>query len=237
MHTIKFLALSSFIYLFVACGSEKKTLAFEILTEGDVFHQNDNIAVSIKNPDKAQITNVVYSIDGKQLNIENGKITLDVEKLGNKTLTAKIGFDQTEAEIAKNIKILSAIEPAIYGYEIVNVYPHDNKAYTQGLEFHQDTLYEGTGKKGRSFLRKVDFTTGKPFAQIDLDPTIVGEGITILNNKIYQLSWQSGMGFIYDLKSFKKSTAFNMAKVKKDGDLPMTAKNCIRATARSVFGS
>ncbi len=215
MTGIKFITLSSFMLFFVACGGEKKALLFEIQTDDGVFHQNQSIAVSIKNDDQKEISTLVYSIDGKELPLRDGKIVLDVQKLGNKTLTAKIGYDDTYTDVTKYIKVLSAKEPELYTYEILNEYPHDNKAYTQGLEFHQDTLYEGTGKQGRSFLRKVDYKTGKSLNQIDLDPTIFGEGITILNGRIYQLSWQSGIGFIYDLKGFKKIDSFQYGQSKE----------------------
>ena len=95
MTGIKFITLSSFMLFFVACGGEKKALLFEIQTDEGVFHQNQSIAVSIKNDDQKEITTVVYSIDGKELPLSDGKIVLDVQKLGNKTLTAKIGYNDT----------------------------------------------------------------------------------------------------------------------------------------------
>ncbi len=196
------------IFLLAACGGEKKALLFEIQTKGNSFQQNQSIDVSIKNKADKKINAVVYSIDGMELTQKDGKVILDIPKLGSKTLKARVSYDDTATDITKGIKVLAASAPELYTYEIVKEYPHDNKAYTQGLEFHNDTLYEGTGKKGRSFLRKVDFKTGKSLNQIDLDNTIFGEGITILNGKIYQLSWQSGIGFIYDLKGFKKIGEF-----------------------------
>lgn len=199
---------SSLILLISACGGEKKALLFEIQTNGNSFQQNENIDVSIKNESRKEISSVVYSIDGKELPQKDGKVILDIAKLGEKMLKAKISFDDTATDITKSIKVLAERAPELYTYEIINEYPHDNKAYTQGLEFHNDTLYEGTGKKGRSFLRKVDYKTGQSLNQIDLDSSIFGEGITILNGKIYQLSWQSGIGFIYDLKSFTKIDNF-----------------------------
>lgn len=96
---------------------------------------------------------------------------------------------------------------AMYDYEIVKTYPHDPKAFTQGLEFHDGTLYEGTGgKNGDEFyssLRKVDFLTGKVLQKHDLPREYFGEGITILGNKIYQLTWKEMTAFEYDLKDFK----------------------------------
>ena len=215
MNFTKFLFHSFLILLLTACGGEKKALLFEIETDGNLFQQNESIDVSIKNKGGEIINSVVYSIDGKELPEKDGKVVLNISKLGSKTLKAKVSFDDTETDITRGIKVLAENAPELYTYEIVNEYPHDDKAYTQGLEFYNDTLYEGTGKKGRSFLRKVDFKTGKSLNQIDLDNTIFGEGITILNDKIYQLSWQSGIGFIYDLKDFKKLDNFQYGESKE----------------------
>lgn len=97
----------------------------------------------------------------------------------------------------------------MYDYEIVKTYPHDPKAFTQGLEFHDGVLYEGTGGDGEnndpffSSLRKVDFATGKVQQKYDLPREYFGEGITILGDKIYQLTWREMTAFEYDLKDFK----------------------------------
>jgi glutaminyl-peptide cyclotransferase len=95
----------------------------------------------------------------------------------------------------------------MYDYEIVKTYPHDPKAFTQGLEFHDGVLYEGTGGKEPddffSSLRKVDFATGKVLQKYDIPREYFGEGITILRDKIYQLTWREMTAFEYDLKDFK----------------------------------
>lgn len=91
----------------------------------------------------------------------------------------------------------------VYGYEVVKAYPHDGKAFTQGLIFHDGYLYEGTGEQGESSLRKVELETGKIVQRFDLPSEDFGEGITLLNGKIYQLTWQQGLGRVYDAKDFK----------------------------------
>src|SRR6188508_119166 len=108
----------------------------------------------------------------------------------------------------------SSAPVAMYDYEIVKTYPHDPKAFTQGLEFHDGILYEGTGGKDDdtffSSLRKVDFATGKVLQKHDLPREYFGEGITILGDKIYQLTWREMTAFVYDmnfklLKEFRYS--------------------------------
>ncbi len=202
----------------MACGGDNAPSSlFEIQLEGNSksFQQNQNISVSLKNKKDKTIESVTYSIDGKELPVTNGKIALNMPHLGDKTLKATVAYEDASVEVTKHLKLLAPNPPEIYTYEIINEYPHDNKAYTQGLEFYKDTLYESTGKKGRSSLRKVDFKTGEVLQQVDLDQTYFGEGITILNNKIYMLTWRSGVGFIYDLQTLDKIDNFQFGESKE----------------------
>lgn len=90
--------------------------------------------------------------------------------------------------------------PQPLSFKITNIYPHDTAAFTQGLEFVNGELLEGTGELRHSMLRKVDLKTGKPKVSVTIsDPSIFGEGITVLNNKIYQLTWQNGKVFEYNI--------------------------------------
>ena len=102
-----------------------------------------------------------------------------------------------------------------YSFKIVNTYPHDMSAYTQGLVFHNGFLYEGTGgRRSDSFhssLRKVELQSGKVLQKIDLAGEYFGEGITILNNKIYQLTWEENTCFVYDVNDFKLLREFRYA--------------------------
>lgn len=93
--------------------------------------------------------------------------------------------------------------PPVYGYEVVNVYPHDLGAFTQGLVFDGATLYEGTGLNGRSSVRRVDLQSGQVLQQVDLNAAYFGEGITVWSEEIIQLTWQSRKGFVYDKQSFE----------------------------------
>jgi glutaminyl-peptide cyclotransferase len=97
----------------------------------------------------------------------------------------------------------SSSEPANYTYTIINVYPHDKTAFTQGLVFEDGVLYEGTGLYGQSTLRRVDLETGNVTQLHSLPSNLFGEGITIFDDKIIQLTWMSGRGFVYDKNSFE----------------------------------
>jgi len=90
-----------------------------------------------------------------------------------------------------------------YTYDIVKAYPHDRRAFTQGLIFQDGMLYESTGNYDESTLRKVDLTSGKILQKYDLPPEYFAEGMTILGDKIYQVTWKEQTAFVYGLSDFK----------------------------------
>ena len=98
--------------------------------------------------------------------------------------------------------------PILYTYEIIESYNHDEMAFTQGLEFIDGFLFESTGLYGESTLRKVDLKTGKVLEIIDLQDQYFGEGITIMNDRIIQLTWISNKGFVYEKDSFELISEF-----------------------------
>jgi glutamine cyclotransferase len=97
------------------------------------------------------------------------------------------------------------------GLDVVATYPHDTSSYTQGLVFYEGQLYEGTGQYGSSALLKTDLTTGKEIKRLALEKDYFGEGITILNDTIYQLTWKEQKIFLYDM-DFKKIGTFSIDK-------------------------
>lgn len=107
--------------------------------------------------------------------------------------------------------VLSAASPVVpinYTYTVVNVFPHDRTAFTQGLVYNGGFLYEGTGIVGRSQIRKVDLVTGTVLQSRDLPPPYFGEGITIYAGKIIQLTWLHNIGFVYDKLTFNLLQSF-----------------------------
>jgi glutaminyl-peptide cyclotransferase len=97
----------------------------------------------------------------------------------------------------------------VSGYEIVKTYPHDPKAFTEGLFYYDGFLYESTGQEGKSSLRKVDLETGKVVQKFDLPPEDFGEGISLIGDKIYMLTWRGGKGRVLDAKTFKVQKEFD----------------------------
>ncbi len=97
----------------------------------------------------------------------------------------------------------------VYGYEVVRSFPHDRGAFTQGLVFHDGLLYQGTGLQGRSSIRRVRLETGEVLNRRGVAAQHFGEGIALANGEIFQLTWKSGVAFVYDLESFGMTRSFN----------------------------
>jgi glutamine cyclotransferase len=106
---------------------------------------------------------------------------------------------------------VSANAPAEYTFTVVRAFPHDTSAYTQGLAYRDGFLYEGTGRNGQSSLRKVRLETGEVMQRVNLASEFFGEGITIVKDEVFQLTWKSGVGFVYDVNDFHLLRKFSYA--------------------------
>jgi glutaminyl-peptide cyclotransferase len=200
----------------VSCGEKAE---FKLSLNQDVYHLNDSIVVSLENPNAVQIDSVVYFYGEKRMGKSTGNkafsSVLDGYKLGKYRISAKI-YSEGESFTAETpIKLLYNKKPIIYTYKILNTYPHDIEAYTQGLEFYNGFLYESTGQHGKSSLRKVDYKTGKILKKIDLETRYFGEGITVLDDKIHMLTWRGGKGFVFDADTFEKLKTFEYDQSKE----------------------
>lgn len=119
------------------------------------------------------------------------------------SLLSSCGTNNEQATTGIENNALSTIPaPASIGYSILNAYPHDTTAFTQGLELYQGKLIESTGLAGSSTLRQVDLKTGKIIRKIDNPKDIFAEGVTVFRDTIYQLSWQNHVVFMYSTKDF-----------------------------------
>lgn len=106
-------------------------------------------------------------------------------------------------------KVQAMQEPVNIPFQVLNIFPHDTSSYTQGLIWHEGNLWEGTGWLTESKLLLTDFKTGKAIKSIKLPDNEFGEGITILNKKIYQLTWTDHKVYVYDLKTLKQEKVFD----------------------------
>lgn len=200
----------------VSCGNSNSTkshnFSLETNAKKNTLTLGETLEMSLKNPKNLNITSVVYQIDDQT--IENPYSSQGL-KLGSHTLSATINYDDTSESTSTKIIILNNETPKIYSYKIINEYPHDITSYTQGLEFHNGELYESTGQYGESKLRKVEYKTGKVLKNIDLSKEYFGEGLTILDDKIYQITWRENTGFVYNLETFEKIGSFKYGKSKE----------------------
>ena len=194
-----------------------KTISLSSPTSNSSFKINEDIDVSI-NIEKPESTpdSVVVSFDGKKvvtLHSEPWNCVVPKEKnnlTGRKTIKAMAYLDGKANTTANSVVIVySDIVPDTYGYEVKNTYPHDNNAFTQGLFYDNGRLFEGTGQEGYSSLREVELNTGKVLRQANLAPNLFGEGITLYDDLIYQVTWTSKVGFVYDKSTFKQLRKFN----------------------------
>ncbi len=94
-------------------------------------------------------------------------------------------------------------------WSIARAFPHDPASFTEGLLWHDGALYESTGMEGQSKLRRVDLQSGQPIKNVDLPNQYFGEGLALANDRLYQLTWQTKIGFVYDAKTFKPLAKFN----------------------------
>ncbi|WP_425075771.1 glutaminyl-peptide cyclotransferase [Psychroserpens sp. S379A] len=215
MSAFKSFILISLSLLLLNCGnSENKinNLSIQTNVKDHVIKLGETLTLSINNPDNIEISSVDYVLNDTSI---DESIVLNNQRLGQQTITATISYGEQKTNISTKITILNNERPKIYSYKIVNEYPHDITSYTQGLEFYNDELYESTGQYGESKLRKVDYKTGNVLKNVNLANQYFGEGLTILNDNIYQLTWQENTGFVYNVESFEKTSSFKYGQSKE----------------------
>ncbi|WP_396143308.1 glutaminyl-peptide cyclotransferase [Flavobacterium sp.] len=191
----------------------KNLFSIENASIKPILKLEESIDLVLQNKENKTIDSVVYYINEKRVGSVKGneKLTfaLKNQKLGNQSIKALVYFESKNIDISTSFSIYASQEPKILNYSIVTTYPHDINAYTQGFEFYNGTLLEGTGQYKESTLRKTDYKTGKVTEQIKLEDKYFGEGITVLKDKIYQLTWKENTGFVYDAKTFKLEKTFS----------------------------
>ncbi len=139
---------------------------------------------------------------------QNRRIALGQLGLGKHELSLRLNTTDGPKTEKKAVAIYAPNPPKKWKAELVGTYKHNTKYYTQGLEFVGDTLYESTGQKGRSIISAYNPFTKQQYKSIKLDSSFFGEGITVVNNRLIQLTWQAKKGFIYDLDTLEKIGEF-----------------------------
>lgn len=201
---LAFLFLASIVV--TACKSGHK---FKLSTDKKTT-LGKTVSVKLEEINGKAIDSVQFFVNNKRIFSEGNSTTVKTSDfgVGKHQVTALVFYPEKAKKVNNFIEVFSDKKPTVYTYKLLNTYPHDKKAYTQGLEFKDGVLYETTGRNGTSWLRKVDYKTGKVLKQEDLEKKYFGEGMTIFNDKIFWLTWQNGKGFIYDFDTFKQEGEF-----------------------------
>ena len=183
---------------------KSQIVSFKSPKRNEVYVCGDTIEIELSFKRNIVIDSIRFYANNDYVNTKTSgfKITSWISenaKVGQNTLKTVVFYnDSLKENNVIPVILLSDIIPKVYTYNVVNKYPHDANAFTQGLVYDNGFLFESTGRKGKSSLRKVNIETGIPVKKLDLDPQLFGEGILIFSNKIYQITYKAQIGFIYD---------------------------------------
>lgn len=199
---------------FFACDSKKQAtnLSFSSPEAGSIVRGGQPLVLKLDLPSDAEgVDSVVYAVDGKVIstvrNIDSVSIDTKQFEFGNKVVSATVFMEGQEKTVNSQIVLLPQT-PTFYGFKVVNEFPHQSTAFTQGLEYYNGYLYESTGQYDRSTLRRTELETGRVLNSVNLPGQYFGEGLTIVDNRIVQLTWQEGVGLVYDLNTLRKVDEF-----------------------------
>ena len=216
MSIFKILKIITLSGIICSCGNSSKPLIINFSIQSNIkkniISNADTLKLSILNPNNKKVDSVAFSMNSRRI---SDKTPLKSIALGEKILKATVFFEDKREVALLKIIVVNNNTPKLYNYELVNTYPHDITSYTQGLEFYKGVLYESTGQYGESKLRALDYKNNIILKNIELSPGYFGEGLTVLKDKIYQLTWQEGRGLIYDVNSFESLGNFKYGQSKE----------------------
>lgn len=212
--------LSTMVFTTLQCctskskRSRKPVSTITVSPNKQKYHLNERIYVTVTTKiHDGELDNItLYLNNTKLINSNETSFTYTIDRLttlGQNTLRAvAVKSDENSNTRVHNFEVLSNEQPQNLSYEIVEEHPHSTDHFTQGLEFNNGFLYEGTGEHGKSAIYKKDPKSGRVIQSKPLPEQYFGEGITILNEKIYQLTYKSQLGFSYNLSDFAVVDSF-----------------------------
>jgi len=193
-------------------GEAVKLIKMVSPEENTEFKLKDNIKVVLAPSDRSKLPDSVLVYFDSKFIVSITKAPwecsipdVNTVTTGRKSLkVTAFGGGKAQNTVTRFVIIYSNTAPARYGYKVVNTYPHSRDAFTQGLFYDNGLLYEGTGQQTESSLREVELVTGKVIRQHNLDASLFGEGITLYRDRIYQVTWENKVGFVYDKSTFRQ---------------------------------
>lgn len=231
----KFLLIAVLIQtFFFACKQDSNNyISFSSPSQGQSFNVGDDVQIKLDLPTSAQVDSVTYFLDGtlirKTANADSISFATKDLSLGYKMITAIVKQGDQRDTISSNIVLKTNKVPTKLNYKVVNTFPHDTSAYTQGLNYIDGKLLESTGGYGTSQLKYVELNSGKTLQKIALAPEYFGEGSIKIGDKIIMLTWTQNVGLIYDAKSFKQIGTFPYETSREGWGLTFDGKHILRS--------
>lgn len=197
-----------------SAGEKKSLVEINSPRHGEVFKCGDSIQLKLNLKKKENIDSIVLSsANSRHIVFKNDFARLFYpagNKVGQKIIKAEVYYEDKNVEKRSVvIVLLSDIIPKIHKYKVINTFPHDVNAYTQGLIYDNDILFESTGKENQSSVRKVRIKTGEVIKKVNLQPELFGEGIALYKDNIFQITWRSKIGYIYNKENLDIIRSFD----------------------------
>jgi glutamine cyclotransferase len=212
------------VFIFKGCKSNNQsenniTISPEA---GSGYKTGDQVSIQAHYPSATKVDSVVYLLDSVRVGSKKDTSALifktDTMRLGARIVTAKVYTAGKSQDASTNIVLLPAKAPVAYTYKVIKTFPHDTGCFTEGLIYQDGYLYESGGGyvkppqgqevSGQSSLRRVDLSTGKVVQKVMIDSAVFAEGISIIGDKIIQLTYHEKIGYVYDKSTFKRLSTF-----------------------------
>ncbi len=187
----------------------KKETKLESPVSNQIYKRGESIELVFSSREQ-KIDSVEIAIENisKTYSSDRIQIILPDRRVGPWTIRTKVFFNGDSETHYRKILVLQEKAPQQMTYKIINTYPHDPNDFTQGLLIKDGFFYESTGQRGSSTLKKKEMTTGKTLKTVNLSEDLFGEGLAVINDQFYQLTWTSGKGFVYN-QNLEEIKTFN----------------------------
>lgn len=214
MRNLKFIVFFCLsVCLIAACSNPCEKCTLINSDSQKVWYSGDSVHFVISSEKDCVPDSVLLKFDSKSVftrfyNTTQCSFSTEGLSMGDRTLIFEIYKNGEKQVVNRSLRILSDIEPARLSYEVVATFNHDKKSYTQGLQFEKGKFYESAGLYGESSLRYVDVATGKVERQESVDGHFFAEGLTMVGDTLFQLTWREGKCFLYNKNTFESLGAF-----------------------------